>query len=348
MKALYAPLTLWPTLETPAARQEALVGAEFLPYLQTYRAVAALFVVSIHCPMLLTQEHEVSWLTLLFSRSTLLFVFMSGFIFQHLSPGFKPRRYYKSKVKNVLLPYTVLSFAYLAYKLCVTKTVPSLSVAALEYVTGDVLMPYWFVPMLCLFYLAAPLLLRLDRDGRVYYALPAFMVVSLLVHRGYVPQGNSLGMFTHFFSVYLLGMFCSRHKEAVYRITHAHRYTLAVALVCMFFTEHMAPKFFVEQLQYVQKVLLTFMLLYVFRRYDHWVPKALKRLADISFGIYLLHSFVILFLQHVLNYVVHDIKLAYNSGYYVAILLLVMVLTVALIKATKLVLRRRSRYLIGC
>jgi len=84
----------------------------FLSYIHSLRAMAILSIVAFHCIGLFATE-PLCWqeplILSLASNGTMLFVFVAGFLFQHLSYKFEYRRYLKSKLQNVLLPYVFVS-----------------------------------------------------------------------------------------------------------------------------------------------------------------------------------------------------------------------------------------------
>ena len=70
----------------------------------------------------------------------------------------------------------------------------------------------WFMPVIALFYFVGPLLIKGDRNHILYWLLPIFILASFIVHRSpFFPTYN----FVHFFSVYVLGMFLSKHKNVI-------------------------------------------------------------------------------------------------------------------------------------
>ena len=68
----------------------------FLSYIHSFRAVAILFIVAGHCVYLFEWE-AIRWqerlMKSLMQNGTVLFVFVAGFLFQHLSHKFEYRRY---------------------------------------------------------------------------------------------------------------------------------------------------------------------------------------------------------------------------------------------------------------
>src|SRR5258706_13385324 len=84
----------------------------FLGYIHSFRALAVFFVVAGHCIPLFQWEQS-RWqdqlIVSLMPNGTVFFVFVAGFLFQYLSPRFEYRRYLKSKLQNVILPYAIIS-----------------------------------------------------------------------------------------------------------------------------------------------------------------------------------------------------------------------------------------------
>ena len=91
----------------------------FLSYIHSLRALAILSIVAVHCLPLFAWD-RFRWqdrlLLSLVSNGTVLFVFVAGFLFQYLSYKFEYRRYLKSKLQNVLLPYVCVSLPMIAYQ----------------------------------------------------------------------------------------------------------------------------------------------------------------------------------------------------------------------------------------
>jgi surface polysaccharide O-acyltransferase-like enzyme len=321
---------------------------DFLGYIQTYRAIATIFVIAIHCPWLLSDTHETSFSAIIFNRSTHLFIFLSGFIFQHLSNKFNWKAYYISKLKNVIVPYLIISLPILLYRLFISKTIPDSEGFIMQLISGGALVPMWFVPTIVLFYAISPLLVKLDGNGLIYYLLPLFIALSLVVTRDLAVNNNQLVLFTHFFSVYLLGMLCSKYKEQLYKITDKYNSSLVCITVLLILVQYVYPLVLTEQLQFIQKTSLSFLFLYWFRKYDDYVPKTVKSLADISFGIYLIHYLALSIIYFTLKCVTGKTSFDNTPLHYVLLIIAVLILTVMVIKIVKLSTKKYSRYFVGC
>ena len=291
----------------------------FLKYIHSFRALAILLVVAAHCVTLFEWERT-SWpyhlIVSAMPNCTVFFVFISGFLFQHLSYKFEYRRYLKSRLQNVVLPYVLVSLPMIAAQAVTRRGAfdptcihhwPSLAQnVAWSLATGHhIMIPFWFIPMIAIFYVLAPVLLWIDRDGRPYYLLPLLLVVTVCVHRpndlDHIWQSGA-----YFLPVYLFGMWFSRHRE---RLLAWHDRWLPVLLTAvaglvwlelglqgagyiksaaMFSTENG-----IVDINALQKLLLCGVLLVILRRLGEGVHRKLKPLADVSFGIYFLHMYFV-------------------------------------------------------
>ena len=178
-----------------------------LHYINSFRAAAIFFIVAVHT------LHVFSWpdgslskqfLDVLLNNGSMFFIFISGYLFQHLSVNFKASKYYLSKLKNVVLPYLIIStpaiiyFIFFAQKSFLNASFygqPIWQQFVQFYAFGYHSSPMWFIPVIITYYLSAPLLVKADRTHYFYHTLPMFMVIAYFVERG-IYQNNVV----HFFS----------------------------------------------------------------------------------------------------------------------------------------------------
>lgn len=294
----------------------------FLSYIHSFRAVAIVFIVAGHC-IFLFDWNTTPWLERFFKSTmqngTILFVFVAGFLFQHLSERFTYRRYLRSKLLNVILPYTITSLPMILVHWRTGRgsfnpeagfdflTTP-VHHLVFNLLTGYHILPFWFIPMISVFYLLAPLLLRLDRDGRIYYTLPLLLGVTVFVHRpvDFIHIWHSCA---YFFPVYLFGMAFSHHREAmVARLEKLVPLQVAVVVglvaVEVFVLErggaiYSKTPFSAEAgifgTNAIQKLILCGLLVVLLKWWDDAVKDRLAYIAEVSFGIYFLHMYFIVF-----------------------------------------------------
>ncbi|MEZ6132899.1 MAG: acyltransferase [Planctomycetaceae bacterium] len=328
----------------------------FLPYIHFFRALAILFIVTGHAidAFAWPDNDDVERiLRIFFSNGSTLFIFIAGYLFQHLSVKYETKKYYITKFKNVIVPYLLVSIpAIIVFTTLMQRTNvaddfyenPVWKQVLLFYLTGYHLAPLWFVPMITIFYVFAPVFVRLDRNGVLYYLLPVFVVVSVLVQRGSPDQS-----FVHFLSVYVLGMACSRFKTQVSDVTSRTFFLIPVlaafmALGLVEFQLNVDPP---NYWNYLQKVLASLFFLGLFCRFNNHLQSTTAHvIADTSFGVFFIHS-----------YVLTAGKLAYEHFFHhlptgsVVLWLLVSMATLGICVAAVLLVRkltgRYSRYLIG-
>lgn len=292
----------------------------FLNYINAFRAFAIIFIVAIHTIHIFHWQEQFATekaLWILLGNGTVFFVFISGYLFQHLSAKFKVIKYYSSKISNVLLPYLIVSIPALLYFLVFphdVKLFPNFYENPLwlqiiqTYVYALHLYPYWFIPMIMLFYLAAPVLLWADKRNIFYWLLPLLIVFSCMTDRSSI-----LSSFIHFFSIYVIGMFCSKYKTQVNEFLsfNSTRLFLLLGFIFLFAFEFFAvfPDF--KSINFVQKLFLMFLMLSLFTKYDQYLNNIyINTLANVSFGIFFLHAYVLFVLRltsiNIGKYVLHS------------------------------------------
>src|SRR5687767_2534163 len=212
--------------------------AGFFTYIHNLRGLAILFVIIVH-PRALNPE----WLShpgvnkffdTFFDPSegngTVLFLFIGGFLFQHIThKQFDFVKYIEQKFKVIMLPYILISIPLIIIR--INTDFESLSLPAgfedrsLLYqffyylITGAHMPPFWFIATIVLFYLTAPLLHALDNRFFYKYIFPLVLLSCFFTYR---PEHNANPFlsYLHFIPIYIAGMWASYHKEKL--LAHAH------------------------------------------------------------------------------------------------------------------------------
>lgn len=342
----------------------------FLSYIHSFRAVAILFIVAGHCVYLFEWE-TIRWqehlIQSLMQNGTVLFVFVAGFLFQHLSYKFDYRRYLKSKLLNVILPYVMVSLPMItvqamtgrgAFDPVFTQHWPTVAQnVAWSLLTGYHILPFWFIPMIAVFYLLAPALLWIDRDGRLYYLLPGLLTITIFVHRP-SDMTHIWHSCAYFLPVYLFGMWFSHHRD---RVMAWHDRWLPILLVLLAGLVWLEVGFYqrggaigssylfstengILGTNALQKLLLCGVLLVLLRRFGDFFDRKLHYMAEVSFGIYFLHMY---FIQGYTRFVAGEIFPAASLLRYVLAVTTVVVLSMLCLWLVKRVLGKHSRKLVG-
>ncbi len=219
------------------------------------------------------------------------------------------------------------------------------------YLTGLHLLPLWFIPMIFIFYLLAPLLIAIDRHPRFYAVLPILLIVSSLVPRSLT---NVFDSSLHFISVYVLGMFCSHYRLQVLAIIEKYLGIIIAAMLILIgldamqiaggFGDQHSPGS-VGALGLWAKLLLSLALMQVLYRFDSVIGKRFDLLAATSFGVYFVHQYFIELLGRFVP--VMSYSTIAKLGIFAGFSTVVLILSVGTLILTKKIFGRRSRYLVG-
>jgi len=345
---------------TPAAPLNAAKAPKkFIGYIHNFRGVAIIYVVGAHI-LLNWKEGSVSHkvLDIIMQNSTILFLFIAGYLFQHLSAKFEYKDYLVKKFQNVICPYLLLSIPVMAYRL-ISQDINGFTLqdhpdfaswslwrqGSYYLLHGAHLQQLWFIPMITLYYLIAPILLYVDRHPKLYYGvLPGLIILSLVVQRSTL--SDTLVMAVHFLSVYVFGMFLSRYKDEY--LVFARKYWVLVTVLPIAFlvlNYFISPRFY-DNVDYTHKMLFCPFYLYWLWRLEKYVPKFVDVLAVLSFGIYFVHYFFVLLLRGVYQMVFHA-PMPGNLVVWTVCLIVVMLLSIWTLQLTQRILGKKSKFLVG-
>jgi surface polysaccharide O-acyltransferase-like enzyme len=348
---------------------------QFLSYVHSFRAIAIIAVVGTHVlgDIVWRSDSVIAQriITSLVQNATILFVLVSGFLFQHTAGHFRYGEYLIRKFKNVITPYLIVSIPDTIIDFIfhhgiyapdyLHRLANPILTTAYAYLTGaEMPIPLWFIPMIAVFYLLAPILLLLDRHSRAYWIVPPLIITAMFVHRP-VELSNTLHSACYCFPAYLLGMWVSHYKEDALILLAKARLvlvTLAVALVVLevailkhsgsIFSQRMfSTENGLLDIDLPLKLFLSFVLLDFLSRYDDFFKDKLRALAGASFGIFFLHEYLVL----TIRFITQRFGLtAFHGG-----LLLFLFLWAAIVAATFLlvlgirrIFGKYSKILIGC
>ena len=343
----------------------------YLSHINSLRALAILLIVAGHA------VGSFTWKGSPFTRNaigdlvadgTVIFVFISGYLFQHLSAKFKYHHYLFVKIKNVGVPYLIVSMPAIAYAVFWKDSSAQYSV--LEgtsrayqilwfYLHGGahINYPLWFIPVIFVYYFAAPLFLVFIRYPRLYWLILLLLPVSLLAHRPDFPNPDLLHSLIYFSPAYICGMFASQFREKVEPFLEKYFWVLLLLFI-MYFLAHLfasdhhgnyhvehifsLEKGYIDWL-FLQKLFLSFLLLGMLKRYDALFAERIRYIGESSFSIYFLHAYI-LYAFHV---AVRWSHFAGSLTKWILLSALVVLISVVITKLTKKIFGKRSRLLIG-
>jgi probable poly-beta-1,6-N-acetyl-D-glucosamine export protein len=337
----------------------------FQQHIHVFRGIAISLIVCAHTLPSLDWSHNPMtgrWLDAVANQSSILFFFIAGYLFQYLSPRFSFGPYMKQKFRTVIVPYLILSVpALFVFVVLVPRQsmwpffyeLPGWQQIVLFILTGKHLAPLWFVPTITLFYLAAPLFIWLDRRWpRGYWLIVPLLGVSTYVGRG--GQWGPLNFAYYLLAFYMLGMAVSRYRDTALMLIKRWRWPLLITMVlgiCGFALEWPDPPHWQVLCKTPMALLLTLFLKHQHHRFGH----RLDEIADLSFGIFFVHAYLILALKLAAVYIlegriyagVGEQGIPGNLMTFALYALTVMLLSVWVLRLVKHLLGDRSRMLVG-
>ena len=246
---------------------------------------------------------------------TVFFVLISGYLFQHLSPGYNTRKYWLSKLKNILAPYLVVSiFCFILLHYQHIRSMPFYSTDGSNVVfwtirmllTGAHSEPLWYIPVILTIFCLGPALYRLSRKDLTIIAT-ACLLLSVMTFKP-DPQ-ESLKNVLHYLPIYIVGMLlCQKRAFLKDQIDKNLPFLIAffVAIVAMSFHKKLGLSWLNiadDYLMSLEKIILFVILYSLLNRVQlaNWCSRSLSYFADISFAIYFIHMIIITFLLEVLS-----------------------------------------------
>jgi len=338
-----------------------------LNYFDYCRAVAIIFIVAGHSySVWVIDTIPEKMLANIITGGTALFVFISGFFFHHtFYKNFNYKNFIIKKSRNVLVPYLILStVAFVVIVILLNDPHPylagdvSLELYLKAIWSGRTLNAYWYIPFICLAFLASPLFLgfiKLPNASQLtIFAL--FLFVSMIGHRPIdnVAPFHTLGYFT---SIYLLGIIFSINQYKLLSIFKNKSLILGGLVLALSFIQitfydtrgnfHKETFFSFEGFDVIilQKIALIFLIISIVQKFESKNIPALKYIASVSFPIFFIHPWILFVWQ---RYSLAD-YFTFLPGIVIFAVITLIAFTGSIILATivKAIFAKRSSYLIG-
>jgi probable poly-beta-1,6-N-acetyl-D-glucosamine export protein len=352
--------------------------SKYLSYLHNLRGLAILYVVGVHArafvPEWLTHPGVNRFFDTFFDPSegngTVLFLFIGGFLFQHLThKQFEFGKYLEQKFKVIILPYLLISIPLIVLRLntpFVSLSLPadfnerSTTYQVIHFIlTGAHMPPFWFISTIVLFYLSAPLLHYLDKPFFYKYIFPFVFLTCLFTYRP-AHNANPLLAYLHYIPVYMMGMWASFNREKILAVAPNLLYILVACYVSLCALdligwenharettfEHVIENGLVVVNIYIFKaVILCFMLLLMlYQLRDRQMPY-LELLGNYSFGIFFIHYLYISLFRKVVDAL--HLTIDFSLPAYLIFFILILALSTGTVYLVKRLSGKYSRYVIG-
>lgn len=347
----------------------------FLNYIHNFRGLTIVLIVGVHCREIIPWPEPSAMDDLLYyglDFATILFVFISGFLFNYLNAEeFTYREYQEylsKKFLYVILPFIIVSVPAILDKLFIethaawmTEFYHRLSMPLkIVYMlfTGKHSGPFYFIPMIGVIFLLAPLF-HVIQKSKLFTPVVILSVMASLFsfHYGYfatLPES-----LVYFIPVYLFGMWVSAHKEHVQNLNVPLLLLLVFIYLLLFYLEWTGlifverPKsfgdvhFFYPLLNWgkLRMLCLSIILLNLFYRLRNQSFPLLTVLGTYSFGIYFIHIYFINIIAKAIQYFQFHIEQNFLIfTLYVSVVVGASMVTVFIVKK---IFGKNSRLLVG-
>ena len=253
------------------------------------------------------------------SGGTILFVYISGFLFHHIFyKKFDYQSFISQKFVKLIVPYTFIGILAIPYKIYTknawydgyflpagTDMYDEIFLPAVKYYfSGMQVCTHWFIPFIFLTFLLSPLHIYFIKLNKYFQLFLIFIlsIVSIYIHRP-ILNFNVLQSLIYFTPIYLLGIFCSINQLEIYEKLRNKEYLLLVIVIFIAsiqafsgvlgsYHKHMMPNG-VADLMYIQKVFICLLFMVFLHRFENVKSQTLQILASSSFTIFLIHPIII-------------------------------------------------------
>lgn len=336
-----------------------MTNKPFVGYIHLLRGIAIIVIVLQHLLYIIQESnpHLRDALLLFSGNSSMLFVFISGFLFQYRLEKYQFSGFMKKRVIYVLMPYLLMSVPALVlyalnspygqYNLEAMlpgfgeRPLPVRIILLLVY--GAQEWHFWYIPMIFLVFMTAPLLSVLDRHPRLYWILPLLWTTAILIGRqSFAP----LRSWAYFLPVFIYGMFLSRYQENFFVFFRRTRSLWLILLsgIIILSWGYLKTRYF--ELLYIQKLLLIPFFILLLKDFRvKFIVSGLSLLSGYSYTIYLIHYYM----HMLIGYTFHKAGIEFHSEAvrFSLFFLLNIPLCVLAIHLAKSILGRFSRQIIG-
>ncbi len=296
---------------------------EMLNYINVFRGLAILLILAGHTMQIGDKGSLINNISFeIWTGGTALFIFISGFLFQHLSYKFEYKNYLKKKRTNVVIPYIITAIPGILLCLYLPSVYgnpfdglnPFLQIFVF-LTTGRVHnVPVWFIPMIVLFFMFSYILLYLEKKNILYKLLPVLFLITVFLPRIDIEPEYVVNMdylhkyieylkyvingFIHFFSMYVFGMYLSKYKDKI-DFFYNKRLLFIILMAAMAAIDVYLNHNHIFVNGTISKIFLTVLVLGYLKHYDekikshekinHWLDITAKY----SFGLFFIHWYYV-------------------------------------------------------
>lgn len=353
--------------------------SEFLGYIHSFRGLAILKIVLGHAVaaacIATYGVFDVSYPVLMVSEifyhdSTIYFAIISGLLFSKVLKTKGYLRFYKSKLKNIVLPYvfftlvlTLLKMHFEGFSSFQDGLVFYLSKVWVNFIYGKANFALWYIPVLIFLYLVTPVLDLLQNTNKYTKAVFFLIIMApLFISRIQLVTQYDLRMETmmYFTGAYALGMSLGSDLNEKLRLMKVYKrpillLVLISTLVLFYFYKNQIDKIggvsLKETVFYIQKIGFAFVFILMFKNLElkqkqvNW----LHPVARDSFSIYFIHGTILYTLSPFLKFLFETKNTEPFNVIFGALILFIMATLVCMLIVAlfRKVFGKNSRMIVG-
>ncbi|MBK87051.1 MAG: hypothetical protein CMC86_07650 [Flavobacteriaceae bacterium] len=205
----------------------------YLKSIENFRAIAIIVIVAGHALNFSNFPNSLFFQNFFynfFTGGTFYFVFISGVLFHHVFYiNFNYKNFIKGKIKNVFLPYLILSIIFLTYIIFTYQDnifnteqnslfFESAFFIIKKLLLGDHVMGYWYIPFIMSIFIFSHIFIRYIKLNNVnkFMILFVLLINSILMMRPNTSSFLSLiQSVLYFFPVYIIGILYSENRHKI-------------------------------------------------------------------------------------------------------------------------------------
>ena len=337
------------------------MGDDYLKSIHWFRGFAILVITAMHSTLYPIEQHYWGkYFIELIANGTTFFIFIAGYLFWHLIDRYHYSKYLIKKAKYVLCPYIILLTITLVgiYVLNVFG-IRSIDYSRFDYIVslsnvleengffwhyfvgGAIIKPFWFIPMIIVYYILTPVFIWLAKGKLIYLTLCLAVVCSLVVERNSFVLNN----FFHFLGFWFLGIFCKIKQDTINRNSiQLFLFGFTLSLLVMLFSVDTDIELDVNVVN-IQKMFLciTILSFFMFLEKHEINMNFFNVLADYSFGIFFIHYYMVIPCVFLVNY----LELQNTIFDFVFCFIVPVLSSILVVKILRFFLKERSKYFVG-
>lgn len=257
------------------------------------------------------------------------FLFLSGVkLFLHYTPdGFSYKKFFFSRFKRVVIPYILAVGLFYAYFFVTNAMEITLPGFLRHLFVGDLTSHFYFVIIICQFYLLMPLWRAMAQHASPLIALPCSLILMMILKQ-YLPEilrvlfgiedfRHNSRLFTSYVFYFVLGIFCGLSYERFRETLRKQKKAITIGWIvtafinCLFLYWNSTGKYYAQWLDNFHilysffAILLSLLAAEKLSGTGFYREKLLpffSRMDKVSYSVYLIHPLFIFLTDQVMRH----------------------------------------------